>query len=48
MGLPGPKMKLKVVDGQHVNKDEFSLAKYNVRTGAVVELGVKERGGRKK
>jgi len=48
LGIPSAKQKLRVIDGQHLNKDEFSLAKYNVPPGGVVDLGVKERGGRKK
>jgi len=48
LGIPGPKQKLKVLDGPHLNKDEFTMAKYNIKSDSSIELGVKERGGRKK
>lgn len=40
-------MKLKTPT-QNVLKDENSLAYYNVLNGASLELGLKERGGRRK
>lgn len=44
-GMPPPKMKFKT----HVHsvlKDTDTLAKYNISNGAMVELALKERGGR--
>jgi len=46
-GMPPNKQKLKTT---HVPilKDQHSLAFYNIADGAIISLGVKERGGRKK
>lgn len=47
-GMPISKMKINFVNGTFLNKDKFSLAHYNVASGAAFQLGVRERGGRKK
>lgn len=42
------KIKMKVVDGSiFLNKDSYSLAYYNVKPNAVVELGLRVRGGKR-
>jgi len=46
-GMPPNKQKLKTINVP-ILKDQHSLAFYNIADGAVVSLGVKERGGRKK
>ncbi|CAG9319874.1 unnamed protein product [Blepharisma stoltei] len=46
-GMPPQKMKFKT----HVHsvlKDQDTLAKYNISNGAMIELALKERGGRKR
>jgi len=48
LGIPANKQKLKVVNGPHLNKDTDTIAKSNIRSGSSVEVGVKERGGKKK
>lgn len=47
-GMPGSKMKLNFMNGIFLNKDKMSMAHYNVRNGTTFQLGVRERGGRKK
>lgn len=44
--MPIKKMKLRS-NIHSVFKDEFSLAKYNLTDGAILELAVKERGRRR-
>jgi splicing factor 3A subunit 1 len=46
--MPDKKMKLSFVSGSFLNKEEKSLAYYNVHSGAALNLGIKERAGRKK
>jgi splicing factor 3A subunit 1 len=46
--MPASKMKINVLNGAFLNKDKFTLAHYNIASGAVLVLGVRERGGRKK
>lgn len=46
-GMPVLRMKLKT-NLHSVLKDNESLAKYNISPGSVIELAVKERGGRRK
>jgi hypothetical protein len=46
-GLPAAKMKVCVRGGVFLNKDDLSLAHYNVLPGAVLEVGLRTRGGRK-
>lgn len=46
--MPANKMKLATCAGTHLNKDEATLAFYNVADGTTVNLGIKERGGKKK
>lgn len=49
--MPPNKMKLQfsaASGGVHINKDEVTLAFYNVVPDATINLGVKERGGKKK
>lgn len=45
--LPANKQKL-AREGVGFVKDDFSLAHYNVSPDIVLQLGTKERGGRKK
>eukprot|EP01121_Diplochlamys_sp_Union-15-3_P022121 TRINITY_DN9320_c0_g1_i1.p1 TRINITY_DN9320_c0_g1~~TRINITY_DN9320_c0_g1_i1.p1 ORF type:complete len:683 (-),score=164.86 TRINITY_DN9320_c0_g1_i1:23-2071(-) len=45
-GMPPNKQKIKADVGFF--KDNFSLAYYNLKDGTMLQLGVKERGGRKK
>jgi splicing factor 3A subunit 1 len=50
-GMPANKMKLQFAAGSggvHINKDDVSLAFYNVLPDSTINLGVKERGGKKK
>eukprot|EP00823_Brevimastigomonas_motovehiculus_P009056 TRINITY_DN872_c0_g1_i1.p1 TRINITY_DN872_c0_g1~~TRINITY_DN872_c0_g1_i1.p1 ORF type:complete len:773 (-),score=269.01 TRINITY_DN872_c0_g1_i1:176-2494(-) len=47
-GMPANKMKLNFSGGSFLNKDEASLAYYNVKSGSNLHVGVKERGGKKK
>jgi splicing factor 3A subunit 1 len=47
LGIPPNKQKLRT-DDISVLKDQASLASYNFTSGSLIELGVKERGGRKK
>jgi len=46
--MPDKKMKINIADGPFLNKDEKSFAFYNIGNGTILQLGVKERGGRKK
>ena len=55
--MPPNKMKLQfaagtgsgvTAGGTHLNKDDATLAFYNVPNGATLSVGVKERGGKKK
>jgi hypothetical protein len=49
LGMPPTKQKLRTKAGVHLNRDNVSLAFYNMAPPAcAVELAVKERGGRKK
>lgn len=47
-GMPAAKMKLNLTSGTFLNKDGASLASYNIPSGSSLNLGVRERGGRKK
>lgn len=48
-GMPTGKMKVNFIStGVFLNKDTASLAYYNVGPGAQIQLGIRERGGRKK
>jgi splicing factor 3A subunit 1 len=48
-GMPTGKMKVSFIStGIFLNKDSASLAFYNVGPGAQIQLGIRERGGRKK
>lgn len=47
-GMPGKKMKINFLNGAFLNKDSATLAFYNVRPDAQFQLGVRERGRRKK
>jgi splicing factor 3A subunit 1 len=47
LGMPPNKQKLKA-PGISILKNQNSLAYYNIKSGTVITLGVKERGGRKK
>lgn len=47
LGLAANKQRL-VREPCGVMKDEFSLAFYNVAPDVILQLGTKERGGRKK
>lgn len=46
--MPTAKMKINIFNGTFLNKDKFTLAHYNINTGTTFQLGVRERGGRKK
>jgi len=46
--MPANKMKMAVTGGAHLNKDDLTLAFYNVTNGATITIGIKERGGKKK
>ena len=46
--MPANKMKMATGTGTHLNKDDATLAFYNVADGATINLGIKERGGKKK
>lgn len=46
--FPPAKMKINFINGIFLNKDNVSLAFYNVGPGAQFQLGIRERGGRKK
>eukprot|EP00004_Rigifila_ramosa_P024514 TRINITY_DN7131_c0_g1_i1.p1 TRINITY_DN7131_c0_g1~~TRINITY_DN7131_c0_g1_i1.p1 ORF type:complete len:704 (-),score=225.81 TRINITY_DN7131_c0_g1_i1:70-2181(-) len=49
VGIPASKQKLKLLTPErHLNKDEVSLAFYNLPESSTVVLTAKERGGRKK
>ena len=45
--MPGSKQKLRSQNLQ-VLKDNCSIAYYNLKNGTLIELSVKERGGKKK
>lgn len=46
--MPTKKMKLNIqVSGTFLNKDNFTLAKYNVLPNSVLVVGMRSRGGRK-
>jgi len=48
-GMPAAKMKVNfTATGLFLNKDNATLAFYNVGPGAQLQLGIRERGGRKK
>jgi hypothetical protein len=46
-GMPASKMKFKAI-GHNALKDQLSLAHYNFHETSLVELQIKERGGRTK
>ncbi len=46
--MPPQKMKLNFAGGSFLNKDDKTLAYYNIKSGAALHVGVKERAGRKK
>lgn len=46
--FPANKMKLNIVGGMFLNKDAWTLAHYNLRSGINLQLGLRERGGKKR
>lgn len=48
LNMPANKMKLNMKNGVFLNKDTGSLASYNLMSGEQLQLGVRERGGKKK
>jgi len=44
-GMPDKKMKINFLGGSFLNRDDASLAYYNIGSGSILQLGVKERGG---